>query len=359
MNRTLILYFIIFCFNQYISQVSIGNTNKNSNVILDLKNSSNRGLLLPFSTNILSPQGNLFFDDSEEMLGIVLDNNNNSNSINYLSPWQYNGNSIVSLINSIKVGIGTTSPITNLHIVGDPLNNAANGSGGGGDFILGDAGSQHIVMDDIKIISKSNPITESTLQLQEGSNGHVEIGNHYTSNTWDPTNFLNGPVPSGGIIMWSGSSTSVPDGWHVCDGSVIGGVTLPNLTNKFIVGVGANNVGYTNGSDNITLTTSNLPNHSHTLTTDGSHDHDFTDRFHIETSSHAATSSGAIDYESTPGGNDIYGNWGTDEDNDRFYTIDDDTDSDGNHTHTVVSTGSGNSFDNRPQFYSLCYIIKL
>ena len=87
------------------------------------------------------------------MLGIVLDNNNNSNSINYLSPWKYNGNSIVSLINSIKVGIGTTSPSTNLHIVGDPLSNAANGSSGGGDFIR-DAGSQHIVMDDIKIISK-------------------------------------------------------------------------------------------------------------------------------------------------------------------------------------------------------------
>ena len=36
-----------FCFNQYISQISIGNK-INSNVVLDLKNSSNRGLYFLF-----------------------------------------------------------------------------------------------------------------------------------------------------------------------------------------------------------------------------------------------------------------------------------------------------------------------
>ena len=121
-------------------------------------------------------------------------------------------------------------------------------------------------MDENKIISKSNSTTQSTLHLQEGSNGHVEIGNHYTSDTWDATNDRDGPVPSGGIIMWTGPETSVPNGWHVCDGTANpGGTTIPDLRNKFVVGVGANSVGYENGSDNITLTTSNLPNHSHTL----------------------------------------------------------------------------------------------
>jgi len=355
MKNYLIIPLLCFSITKSFSQVNIGSLNLvDSNVILDLKNSSNRGLLLPFSTNILSPQGNLFFDSIKEMLGIVLDN---SNSINYLSPWIYNGNNIVSLINSIKVGIGTTSPSTNLHIVGT---SPASTSSNGGYFQIGHESSQHLVMDENKIISKSNSTTQSTLHLQEGSNGHVEIGNHYTSDTWDATNDRDGPVPSGGIIMWTGPETSVPNGWHVCDGTANpGGTTIPDLRNKFVVGVGANSVGYKNGSDNITLTTSNLPNHSHTLTTDGSHDHDFTDRFHIENDNQSTTNAGRLSYESTPSGTNIYGSEGHDGDNDRFYTIDDDTDSDGNHTHTVGSTGSGNSFDNRPQFYTLYFIIKL
>ena len=70
MNRTLILYFIIFCFNQYISQVSIGNTNINSNVILDLKNSSNRGSSSSIKTNTLpiGPTGITIFNPDNDMI---------------------------------------------------------------------------------------------------------------------------------------------------------------------------------------------------------------------------------------------------------------------------------------------------
>tara|TARA_R110000796_G_scaffold234381_1_gene353060 strand:+ start:1 stop:978 length:978 start_codon:yes stop_codon:yes gene_type:complete len=45
------------------------------------------------------------------------------------------------------------------------------------------------------------------------------------------------PVPLGGIIMWSGDIGDIPSGWRLCtDGvSAINGVTVPNLSNKFIV----------------------------------------------------------------------------------------------------------------------------
>lgn len=40
--------------------------------------------------------------------------------------------------------------------------------------------------------------------------------------------------PIGGIIMWSGNSATVPNGWAICNGEN----NTPNLTNKFVVGVG-------------------------------------------------------------------------------------------------------------------------
>lgn len=40
-------------------------------------------------------------------------------------------------------------------------------------------------------------------------------------------------VPTGGIIMWSGTIASIPAGWSLCDGSN----GTPDLTDKFIISV--------------------------------------------------------------------------------------------------------------------------
>ena len=45
-----------------------------------------------------------------------------------------------------------------------------------------------------------------------------------------PTEFA--PVPSGAILMWSGSSDLIPDGWLLCDGTN----GTPDLRNRFVVG---------------------------------------------------------------------------------------------------------------------------
>lgn len=66
----------------------------------------------------------------------------------------------------------------------------------------------------------------------------------------------NAVVPSGGIIMWSGSIATIPEGWLLCDGTN----GTPNLLDRFVVGAGLTyNVGTTGGSaDSI------VPSHTHT-----------------------------------------------------------------------------------------------
>jgi microcystin-dependent protein len=78
-------------------------------------------------------------------------------------------------------------------------------------------------------------------------------------------------VPTGGIIMWSGSAASIPAGWALCDGNN----STPNLTNRFVVGAGGSySVGASGGSKDAIVvshthtasTTTTIPNHKHDLT---------------------------------------------------------------------------------------------
>lgn len=84
-------------------------------------------------------------------------------------------------------------------------------------------------------------------------------------------------APVGGIIMWSGSIASIPAGWALCDGAN----GTPDLRSKFLVGASATGgyaVGDTGGAtsstptitvDNHTLTTAEMPSHTHTYPTSG------------------------------------------------------------------------------------------
>lgn len=66
-------------------------------------------------------------------------------------------------------------------------------------------------------------------------------------------------VPTGGIIMWSGSTANIPSGWVLCDGTA----GTPDLRDRFIVGSGTK---FTHASTGGSF---DLPAHStdyHTLT---------------------------------------------------------------------------------------------
>lgn len=75
-------------------------------------------------------------------------------------------------------------------------------------------------------------------------------------------------IPSGAILLWSGSIGSIPSGWLICDGTN----GTPNLRDRFVVGAGSTYaVGDTGGSANATLVS-----HTHTATvTDPGHLHSF------------------------------------------------------------------------------------
>jgi hypothetical protein len=84
-----------------------------------------------------------------------------------------------------------------------------------------------------------------------------------------PESQLQGYVPIGGIIMFSGTvdsngnpliSGTADTNWHICDG---GSGTL-NLSNKFIVASGTTYaIGATGGAATVTLTEAQLPVHHH------------------------------------------------------------------------------------------------
>ena len=84
---------------------------------------------------------------------------------------------------------------------------------------------------------------------------------------WNGSDFTQaGGIPSGGIVMWSGSIASIPGGWYLCDGTN----GTPNLRDKFVVGAGTTYaVAATGGSaDAITVS------HTHTASvTDPGHAH--------------------------------------------------------------------------------------
>ena len=149
---------------------------------------------------------------------------------------------------------------------------------------------------------------------------------------------INTPIPIGGIIIWSGSAAAIPTGWLLCNGAS----GTPDLRNRFVVGAGSTYaVAATGGAATVTLTTGQLPPHTHTFSgttnTTGAHTH-----------------SGGV---SNTG---IYSQVGNATQN--LHPVITATGSAGDHAHTFSGTtgsiGSGTAHENLPPYYALCYIMK-
>ena len=67
-------------------------------------------------------------------------------------------------------------------------------------------------------------------------------------------------IPSGVILLWSGASNNIPSGWVLCNGSN----STPDLRDRFVVGAASGYaVGAQGGATSVTLSTSQLPSHTH------------------------------------------------------------------------------------------------
>lgn len=164
----------------------------------------------------------------------------------------------------------------------------------------------------------------------------------------------------GMIIMWSGSANNVPSGWALCNGEH----GTPPLQNRFIVCAGSDYGVDSKGgaaSQNITLSADNLPAHKHTFRTDdsGAHTHSVKDYFYPEKD--LENSSFRVTYPSYFANK--WGSGSSDTDNNTIRYAIHDTELAGTHGHngTTNSTGSGTpfTFDNRPPYYALAFIMKL
>ena len=162
---------------------------------------------------------------------------------------------------------------------------------------------------------------------------------------------------TGVIQMYAGSSA--PSGWLICNGQAVSRTTyaalyavigttygagdgsttfnIPNLVNKTVRG--SNSLGKTGGADTVTLSTANMPAHTHTGTTSsaGAHTH--------STAWSAWAQSGG-------GGWSDY-NWST-------VSNSKTSSSNGAHTHTFTtsSVGSGSAVTITNPYVMLHYIIK-
>lgn len=67
-------------------------------------------------------------------------------------------------------------------------------------------------------------------------------------------------APLGVVVAWSGTEDNVPEGWSICNGE---NGTI-DLLDKFVLGSGPNHaVGETGGSEEVTLTVEQMPQHNH------------------------------------------------------------------------------------------------
>lgn len=79
-----------------------------------------------------------------------------------------------------------------------------------------------------------------------------------------------GSIPTGVIVMWSGSVSNIPKGWQLCDNTIIPGTNqrTPDLRGKFVVGFNYDDndyktIGTMGGSKTVKLKEENTPPHRH------------------------------------------------------------------------------------------------
>jgi len=140
------------------------------------------------------------------------------------------------------------------------------------------------------------------------------------------TAYVAAVIPSGVIVIWSGSAGAIPSGWNLCNGSN----GTPDLRDRFVVGAGSTYaVGNTGGTKDAIVVS-----HSHSIT-DSGHAHD------VRIPSRAVGNNATALYSTSDGSTKS--------------TVTSDS---ANTGISINSTGDSGTNANLPPYYALCYIQK-
>lgn len=193
---------------------------------------------------------------------------------------------------------------------------------------------------------KLDGLTASTEELNKldgltATTTELNYTDGVTSNIQTQLNNISS-VPTGAIILWSGSTASIPSGWVLCNGSN----STPDLRDRFVVGAGSSYaVNATGGASSVTLSASEIPSHSHSASSSTT----------INDSGHSHSISGLLPTETGAGGTTSTASQGT------SVTASTNSATTGITASTSTSignTGGGGSHENRPPYYALAYIMK-
>ena len=146
-------------------------------------------------------------------------------------------------------------------------------------------------------------------------------------------------MPTGGIIMWSGSADNIPQGWALCDGAN----GTPDLRGRFILSASNTyNPGSIGGSAAVTLTETQMPAHTHNAT-QPPHNHNQGNYIKI--------------FQTSPDNGRVLTNWGWNAGQpDLIYPGELQP---ATPVITVENTGNDEPHENMPPYYALCFIMKL
>jgi len=140
------------------------------------------------------------------------------------------------------------------------------------------------------------------------------------------TAYVAAVIPSGVIVIWSGSAAAIPSGWNLCNGSN----GTPDLRDRFVVGAGSTYaVGNTGGTKDAIVVS-----HSHSIT-DSGHAHD------VRIPSRTVGNNATALYSTSDGSTKS--------------TV---TSESANTGISINSTGDSGTNANLPPYYALCYIQK-
>ena len=260
-------------------------------------------------------------------------------------------NTVWATLNSTGFGINKT-PAKKLDVSGDAAIS--------GTLTVGSLSGTATKATDLDINASNKVLYQASngnsATLPQGTSGQFLQSNGASTPSWE-TISTNGEVPLKGIIMWSGSVSSIPTHWSFCNGQTVNGHVTPDLRNRFIVGVysdGSNSSwpnlapGHTGGSaDAITVS------HTHTTNSTGSHGHGVSDPGHNHTYSRTtnfASGGGDASNRRAPFQET------TTNTNSRTTGIS--INSGGSHSHSVNSSGSSGTHKNLPPYYALAFIMR-